>query len=222
MATEGGISKAKMAAYKAVLGKIEKGRSPTAADQKLIDEVERAARAEKARREGPTEEDEQNYGREPEEDLEEWTVRDGVVDKQVRTLPSLARRHQMERGEIEKLLWKVQRDLLRRYGFEGAKKTGALTGDERQALQWVISIEQLRRASQEWELQMQEVRHRRGQNQSITLEEFATLVQTVKQLAERRDSLVLKVRELGAKEKRAGTARGQKALSFVIGLEGEV
>src|SRR5690606_25930254 len=114
---------------------------------------ERSAAATKT---GDGPEEDLNGGATLEEDLEEWTLRDGVVRGRARRLSGLATAHQVDRKELEKALWKIQRGLLSRYGFEGTKRSGPLSGNEALALQWVKSIAQLARASQEWELQMED------------------------------------------------------------------
>lgn len=215
-------SDVKMAMYKSIVKKMAAGKKLTAADMALVKEVEAEEKAraaaqaeEKARRE-PRDEVLHNGGATAEEDITEFILREGVVRGQVRRFSQVAMMHQLKLADAEKLLWKIQRELLETYGFEGAKKSGKLDGTERQALQWVKSIGQLSAVSQEWELQMESVRRNRVMGSASDRETFESLVETMKKLADRRDTLVLKIRELSAKEKRAGTARGAKATSFAI------
>jgi hypothetical protein len=51
------------------------------------------------------------------------------------------------------------------------------------------------------------VRQRRADGGGVDLETFQAMVETMKKLTDRRDALVLKVRELGMKERRAGDAK---------------
>lgn len=206
----------KRAIHAALVQKVKERKRLTAADYAVLREWEADERAR---------EFQQNPAKpnpipatDPEGDLEEWVTRDGVVKGQVLSLSQLAQRHQLKQPDAEKLLVKVERKLLVRYGFEGSKKRGPLSGAERQALQWVVSIEQLRRASQEWELETETIRRSRAFGDKADLERLAGIVETVKKLADRRDSLVLKVRELGAKERRIGTGRGQKGVLFAINI----
>lgn len=198
--------------------KINDGKRLTAADYRFLHEMESEERATATAASVATSEleDEINGGATLEEDLEEWTLRDGVVRGRARRLSLLATAHGVERKEIDKALWKIQRGLLARFGFEGTKRSGPLSGNEALALQWVKSIAQLAKASQEWELQMEDLERGRAGGHGSSMERFAALVTTLKQLAEKRDGLSLKVRELSAREKRVGTGRGQKAHSFQI------
>ena len=77
---------------------------------------------------------------------------------------------------MDKGLWRIQRGLLARYGFEGTKRSGPLSGNEALALQWVKSIAQLARASQEWELQMEDAEKARAGGRTFGLDRFAALV----------------------------------------------
>lgn len=222
---QGDIAKVRASRYAQMVKRQSAGKKMTAAEIAFMKEFEgeisaAAAAAKKSREDA--EGAGANFGADAEDDFEEWTVRDGVVKGHVLTLGQLTKRHTMERGAAESLLVKVQRGLLVRYGFEGPKRKGALTGAERQALQWVISIEQLRKASQEWELTNEAIRRQQVDGARVDLEMLGTMVATVKQLADRRDTLVLKVRELGAKERRAGTGRGQRAMGFEIVINSEV
>lgn len=212
---------AKRAAFAAVLRKIKEGKKLTAADYRFLEEWEAEERAEAAVVSVDLPE-KSNGGATLEEDLEEWTLRDGVVRGRARRLSGLAVVHQVDRKDLDKGLWRIQRGLLARYGFEGTKRSGPLSGNEALALQWVKSIAQLARASQEWELQMEDAEKARAGGRTFGLDRFAALVATLKQLAEKRDGLSLKVRELSAKEKKAGTGRGQKGHSFqIVIVDGE-
>jgi hypothetical protein len=163
-----------------------------------------------------------NGGATLEEDLEEWTLRDGVVRGRVMSISGLRRSHQVTEREMDLAIHRVQRGLLRRYAFESTKKSGELTGAEALALSWVKSIGQIGRASQQWELQLEAVKKfREDDDAPLPMEMFSELMQTLRILVEKRDSLSLKVRELGVKEKRAGTGRGQKANSFTIVMSDE-
>jgi hypothetical protein len=222
---EGDIAKVRASRYAQMAKRQAAGKKLTAAEIAFMQEYEgeiraAAATAKKMREAG--EASGPNFGAEAEDDFEEWIVRDGVVKGHVLTMGQLTRRHSMERAAAEALMVKIQRALLVRYGFDGPKRTGELTGGERQGLQWVISIEQLRKASQEWELTNEANRAARGDGAKVDLEMLGTMVATVKQLADRRDALVLKVRELAAKERRAGTGRGQNAMGFAIVMKDEV
>jgi hypothetical protein len=190
----------------AIERKIANGKNPTAADMEFLRSW-REGKREKV--EVEKDEEDFNGGASLEEDLEEWTLRDGVVRGQYRRLSALARAHQVE--SVDKVLWKVQRGLLKAYGWEGTKKSGPLAGNEALALMWVKSIGQLARASRQWELQMDE-----AERDGMGMEFFQGLVGTLKQLADKRDNLAFKVRELSAKEKKAGTGRGQRAHSIEI------
>lgn len=196
--------------------KVQRGESLSAADYRFLKETEKEERA--AVVAPPIAEDpgDPTMGATLEEDLEEWTLRDGAVRGQERRLSALAAMHQVPRDELEKKLWKIQRGLLARYGFEGTKKSGQLSGNEALALQWVKSIAQLGQASREWELRMEEGRRARHAGKAMPSDEFADLIATLRQIVEKRDGLSLKVRELSAKEKKAGTGRGQKGHSFQI------
>jgi hypothetical protein len=207
-----GAADAKKAMYAAVLRKMKEGKKLTAADQQVIRDWETEERAREAEEKRSAVVVELNGGATLEEDLEEWTLRDGVVRGEVRRLSTLAKAHQVE-GSLDKVLWRVQRRLLAGYGFEGSKRSGPLTGNEALALQWVKSISQISRTSAQWQLRMADIECRGG---NMALDEFAMMVATMKSLTEKRDGLALKVRELAAKEKRAGTGRGQKAHSFEI------
>jgi hypothetical protein len=196
-----------LAVVEAIQRKIAGGKNPTAADMEFL-------RSWRERKNSPPvevekQEEDFNGGATLEEDLEEWTLRDGVVRGQYRRLSALARAHQVE--SVEKVLWRVQRGLLKAYGWEGSKKSGALAGNEALALMWVKSIGQLARASRQWELKMDE-----AERSEMGFEFFQGLVMTLKQLADKRDNLAFKVRELSAKEKKAGTGRGQRAHSIEI------
>lgn len=215
-------SDVKRAAYKGVLKKMSAGMKLTAADYDLIREVEAEERAEAARlREGSGGGGDagavlHNGGATIDEDVREWVIRDGVVRGRVLRFSQLAVLHQVPVAKLEKVVWGIQRELLETYGFEGAKKSGKLDGVERQAFQWVLSIAQLSAISQEWELQMEHVRNSRVDGKGSDIETFQALVGTMKDLVNQRNSLMIKVRELSAKEKKAGTARGAKATSFAI------
>lgn len=217
-----GAKAIRRAAYASIIKKLKEGKKLTAADMEFIREWEREERQQEGGEAGEAggEAKELTLAHIPggatlEEDLAEWTLRDGIVRGLPRRLSILARAHQVEIRDLEKKLWKVQRNLLKQYGFEGTKKAGALTGNEALALQWVKSIGQVSRASAQWELHLEQMESRRMDAEG-DLERFAVMVGTLKQLVERRDGLAIKVRELSAKEKRLGTGRGQKAHSFEI------
>lgn len=216
-------SEVKLAAYKTVVKKMHAGKKLTAADYALIREVEAeerkamaADRAAKEREAGKGGDVLHTGGATIDEDVREWIVRDGVVRGRVLRLSQVSSLHQVPMDKLEKIVWQIQRELLETYGFEGAKKSGKLDGVERQAFQWVLSIAQLSAISQEWELQMEHVRNCRTDGKGSDIETFQALVGTMKDLVNQRNSLMIKVRELSAKEKRAGTARGAKATSFAI------
>ncbi|MBI1291186.1 hypothetical protein GC173_08060 [bacterium] len=198
---------ARRAAFAAVLRKLKDGKKLTAADYRFLEEMEaeeRAAAKVGAEKDGPGD---ANLGASLEEDLEEWILRDGVVRGRSRKLSAVAAMHQVPRAQLDKLLWKLQRGLLARYGFEGLKKTGALSGNEVLAMQWVKSIAQIARASQEWELQMEDAEKGRDEGKGVGLERFQLLVDTLKKLAEKRDLLAFKVRELAIKERKEVVSR---------------
>ena len=212
------IRKAKQAAFLAVLRKLKEGAKLTAADYRLLDEIEISEQREKsagAESHRQKEEDggEPNMGATLEEDLEEWALQDGVVRGRVRRLSALAASHQISLKELYRALWKLQRGILRQYGWEGAKRQGALSGPESLALLWAKSIYQSGRAFQVWNLLMEEAE---TMGRHLPMEQFSGLVQTLKQLQERRDGLVLKIRDLSAREKRAGTGRNQKATEIRV------
>jgi hypothetical protein len=208
----GVASQAKKAAFAGILRRLKEGKKLTAAELDLLDEMESRERSGAATTAALPEAGVATL----DDDLEEWTLRDGVVRGQARRLSSLAVVHQVNRKEVDRKLWKIQRALLSQYGFESGTRSGPLTGNEALALQWVKSIAQLARASQEWELQMLDLERARANGGGLQIDRFAALVGTLKQLADKRDSLALKVRELSMKEKKAGTGRGQKANNFQI------
>ncbi len=197
--------------------KIRDGKSTTAADQKFLQDAVAQERAREAL-EKLTKEDEQHDSYNAEEDLEEWTLRDGVVRDRKRSLGQLSAMHNVSKGEMEKILWKTQRRILARFAFEGSKKTGPLSGNEALALNWAKSIQQISRASREWELQMEDLEAQRLAGKASDVDRFTMLVATVSRLSERRDSLVLKIRELGRKERKEGGKEG-KGGSFEIVVE---
>lgn len=210
--------KAKQAAFVAVLRKLKEGQKLTAADYRLLDEMEAAEKRDKVTSQNPSAGEEEdpgdpNGGATLEEDLEEWTLRDGIVRGAPRRLRSLAASHQVERKELDKTLWRIQRRILAQYGWEGSRRSGPLTGPEALALLCAKSIYQSSRTFQLWSLMMEEA-ERLGAH--LPMEQFTGLVQTLKQLQERRDGLVLKIRDLSAKEKRAGTGRNQKATEIRV------
>lgn len=83
--------------------------------QSLLEELEAEERATAASVSASAVEDDLNGGASLEEDLEEWTLRDGVVRGRARRLSGLASAHQVERKDLEKALWKIQRGLGRDY-----------------------------------------------------------------------------------------------------------
>lgn len=197
--------KARRAAFQAVLKKIRDGKKLTAADYKLLDDVERDADRERvaaAEKPAAPEPGAPNHGSTLEEDLAEWTLRDGLVRGIELRLSAVAATHCVSVEVAQKTLWRVQRELLTEYGFDGGKRTGRLAGNEALALGWVRSIRQLSRMSQELELQIDDMKRRRRDGGTVDAEEFSSLVQSTRQLTERRDSLVWKVRELSVKEKK--------------------
>jgi hypothetical protein len=210
-------------ALAALLRKLKDGKKPTAADYKFLKEMKSADldSASNALGQSTDEQKEEwaepNFGASLEEDLEEWVLRDGVVRGAHKRLSTIFKSQQIEAKVGQRILWKVQRRLLAEYGFEGAKKTGPLEGNEALALQWVKSISQIARASQEWELQMESVaRARLGGGKGVSMETFEALVGTLKSLVEKRDGLALKVRELSVKERRASAGKGKRAQSIEI------
>ena len=205
--------KAKQAAFVAVLRKLKEGQKLTAADYRFLDEMEAQERAAKAEPVPDDDPGEPNGGATLEEDLEEWVLRDGVVRGRPRKLRALAAAHQVERKELDRALSKVQRRILAQYGWEGSRNSGPLSGSEALALLWAKSISQGSRAFQLWEIMMGSVEK---MGEAVPMELFSGLVSTLRALQERRDGLVLKVRDLSAKEKRAGTGRGQKAHNISI------
>lgn len=221
-----------------VMRKMREGKKLTAADYRLIDEYESSlsAAAETERQRagaGPGQEGMKssggaadthdpgvaNGGATLEEDLEEYTLRDGVVRGEARRLGALALSHQVARAAAERELWRVQRRLLARYGFDSTDKTGMLTGNEALALQWVVSIGQLSRASQMWELQMEQADRDRANGHGMDMEKFTALTMTLKQICDKRDMLAIRIRELSVKEKKSGSAsrRGAQNIEVVIG-----
>lgn len=217
------------AALASILRRMRDGKKPTAAELAVLKEAA-AREAEREQREAmQAEKDRGEAGAEPnrgyslEEDLEEWALQDGAVRGSVRRLSAIAAEHRITGEELEKELWKVQRKLLMQYGFESTKKSGPLTGAESQATEWLKSIGQIAQISREWHLQMQGIRRaRETKGQTADLESLNMLNAMMAQMTEKRNSLMLRVRELGAKEKRAGTGRGQKAMSFEIVMGGEM
>jgi hypothetical protein len=203
----------KRQAYEAIKAKLAAGGKLTHADYSFIAEMEAQEARRKASAKGGADDSAQLASLD--EDLEEWTLRDGVVRGKPRRLYELAAAHKVERRELDRKLWRVQRALLSQYGFEGGARSGPLSGNEALALQWVKSIAQLARASQEWELQMLDLERARASGGGLQIDRFAALVAALKQLADKRDSLALKVRELSVKEKKAG-GRNQKAQNFQI------
>lgn len=216
------VGEARRKRYLSILARDAAGKKVTAVERSFLDDFEHEI-AEGSKVKAADAAEEMNGGATIEEDLEEWTLRDGVVRGRARLLSALASAHQVDRKGQEKVLWKIQRVLLARFGFEGTRKSGPLSGNEALALQWVKSIAQLARASQEWELQMEEAERARAGGNGFAMDRFESLVGTLKQLADKRDSLALKVRELSAKERKAGTGRGQKShnIQIVMRSDGE-
>lgn len=197
------VAELRALAREAIERKLAEGKKLTAADYEFLRAQERTRRA-------PVDEPKELEG-ELEELLEEWVERDGVVDGVARGLEEFG-----ERGEVAKALVKAQRRLLRRYGFEGTRTTGELSGAERQALQWVKSIAQLDAASREWWLQFQQIQRQRKAGSQVGLEDFQAIAQTVKQLSDRRDTLILRVRDLASRERRSAGAAGKARAGLQI------
>lgn len=215
---EGNAERLKKAALAAVAKKLKAGAKLTAADYEFLREEEERERAASAKATGDSLASAgsvtPNRGATLDEDLEEWTLRDGIVRGEERKLSGLAAEHGEPLSAVERALWNVQRRLLKRYGFEGARKSGELEGNEALALQLLKTISQLGQVSKEWEHRMEAMRRARSDGKVFEVEEFAALVEASNKLFQRRDGLVMKVRELGLKERKAG-AGGKKGAGGV-------
>lgn len=203
---------------RSIYDRAEAGKKLTAAEHQVIrqwEARERAAAAGVAQADDPRAWPERPI----EEDLEEWTVREGVIGSWTRSLSEIASRHKLTMEGTRAELWRVQRELLRRYGWTGGKKKGPLEGNEALAMQWVISIAQIAKSSAEWEMQMHDLKRARANGDPVDTERYAALTTCLSQLTEKRNGLVTKVRELAVKEKREGgggrTGPG-KGNTFVI------
>lgn len=191
---------AKRAAYAAVLRKIKEGKKLTAADYKFLDEME--ARERECQPIEPSVPSREGRVSTLEEDLEGYVLRDGVVNGVTRRPAEIAEMHGVPAEKIGAALLDVQRRVLAQHGFPAAR--GPLGPNEALALQLIKSMGQIARASNEWELQLEESSQRRASGSSQGADRLVALVSTLKQLVEKRNDLANRIWDLAVKERRRG------------------